>query len=362
MPDGRQKREPHRADALTRPYKLSPVTIAFGAIVTAGLLLLLGFGIARESRHGPGADVVAPVREYSVASPPTPESRRYPGYAGAESRSLVFVDRDGTVRDATSDHRDFHSPRFSPNGRLVLVDFPDAFGRDAWVLAVGRGVMLRATFARDAHDATWMPNGQYITFTSYRSGSLGIYRTRPTSDSPPDSLLASPQLDYTGSWLPDGATLVTTARNLMPGSRADIALVENGRIIPLVSDQFDTHSPAVSPNGEWLAFVSNRSGRSEIYVRRMRTNGPDVRISESGGREPVWSRDNRELFYIASPDRPPMLMSVTGDGLASFDITAKRPLFAVGDMVPARDPHANYDVSPDGKTFVMVLRTASTAR
>jgi Tol biopolymer transport system component len=274
----------------------------------------------------------------------------------------VFVTRDGTVRDATSDRRDFHSPRYSPNGRLILVDFPDEFGRDVWVLAAGRGVMLRATFARDAHDATWMPDGQHITFTSWRSGSLGIYRTRPTSESPPDSLLASPQLDYTGSWLPDGATLVTTARNLLPGSRTDVALVENHSIIPLVADPFDAHSPAVSPDGEWLAFVSNRSGRPEVYVRRMRTNGPDVRVSETGGREPVWSRDSRELFYVVATDRQTVLVSVTGDGRASFDIAARRPLFAVTGMVPARDPHANYDVSPDGKTFVMVFRSRNSVR
>jgi Tol biopolymer transport system component len=242
------------------------------------------------------------------------------------------------------------------------VDFPDEFGRDIWVLAVGRGQMLRATFARDAHDATWMPNGQYITFTSWRSGSLGIYRTRPTSESQPDSLLASPQLQYTGSWLPGSATLVTTARNITPESQSDIALVENSQIIPLVSDRFETHSPAVSPDGDWLAFVSNRSGLPEVYVRRMGSNGPDVRISEAGGREPVWSRDSRELFYVAVTGRRQVLMSVTGDGSSSFDISARRPLFAVPDMVPAREPHANYDVSPNGKTFVMVFRGRSMVR
>ena len=347
----------HRLNEIARPFKLSPATIAFGIIVTAMMFLMLGFGIARDSRRSAAGSAAAePVREYSAVNPVDTVRRRYPGFVPGERLSLVFVDRDGSVRPATNDHRDFHSPRFSPNGRLVLVDFSDEFGRDAWVLALARGTMLRATFARDAHDASWSPDGQTILWTSFRHGALTVYRSRPTSERTSDSLITNANLDYTGQLLRNGSSFVTTAHDLAPGSRADVAVVQDNMITAVIADRFDTHSPAVSPDGNWLAYVSNRSGRNEVYVRRFRSNGPDVMISAGGGTEPVWNRDGGELFYRGFDDRRPLLIAVTGDGSASFTVLTRTALFSLARMVASREPHASYDIAPDGRTFVMVRR------
>lgn len=348
---------PHRLNEIARPFKLNPATVAFGIIVTAMMFLMLGFGIARDSRRSAANEAASePVREYSSVKPVDRTSRGYPGFTPREKHSLVFVDRDGSVRLASNDHRDFHSPRFSPNGRLVLVDFSDEFGRDAWVLALARGTILRATFARDAHDASWSPDGQTIMWTSFRHGALTVYRSRPTSERASDSLITNASLEYTGQLLRDGSSLVTTARNLAPGSRTDVAVVRDNEITAVIADSFDTHSPAVSPDGNWLAYVSNRSGRNEVYVRRFRSNGPDVMISAGGGTEPVWNRDGGELFYRGFDDRRALLIAVTGEGAGSFNVLTRTALFSLAKMVASREPHASYDIAPDGRTFVMVRR------
>jgi serine/threonine-protein kinase len=99
-------------------------------------------------------------------------------YIPEEPRSLVLVDRDGRSRPATNERRNFHAPMFSPDGRRISTDFSSPDGRDVWILDVDAGLLTRATFDRDGHDATWMPDGESLTYTSAPSGTFGLLRTR----------------------------------------------------------------------------------------------------------------------------------------------------------------------------------------
>ena len=241
------------------------------------------------------------------------------------------------------------------------MDFTTSSGRDVWMLSLNRGTMSRATFERDGHDATWTRDGQHITYTTIKNGVLGVYRTRP-GGGPVDSLLSLKTLGYTGEWLPDGKSLVTTIRDFKSQSGADISVIENmgrGPIRPLITDQFETNYPVVSPNGKWLAYVSNKSGAQEVYARPFSGDGDDIQISLSGGSEPVWSPDSRLLYYRGNSNRGVDLVEAVIRESPSLDVLSRRTLFAGSDMVPAT-PHANYDISPDGKTFVMVRRSPST--
>jgi serine/threonine-protein kinase len=282
-------------------------------------------------------------------------------YIPEEPRWLVLVDRDGKLRYATAERRLFHAPRFSPDGTRISMDFTTSSGRDVWMLSLNRGTMSRATFERDGHDATWTRDGQHITYTTIKNGVLGVYRTRP-GGGPVDSLLSLKTLGYTGEWLPDGKSLVTTIRDFKSQSGADISVIENmgrGPIRPLITDQFETNYPVVSPNGKWLAYVSNKSGAQEVYARPFSGDGDDIQISLSGGSEPVWSPDSRLLYYRGNSNRGVDLVEAVIRESPSLDVLSRRTLFAGSDMVPAT-PHANYDISPDGKTFVMVRRSPST--
>ena len=275
-------------------------------------------------------------------------------YVPEEPRWLVLVDRGGRLRNLVAERGNFRAPRFSPDGRTVSVDLTTGQGRDIYTVSRDSRSLTRATFVQDAHDATWTPDGR-ITFTSFVSGSLGIFRAVPGRAGAADSLIASSSLQYTGTWLRDGSGIVTTATNLAPGSNWDIAFVSNsgrGPIVPVVSDRSRSHSPSVSPDNRWLAYVSNKSGRDEVYVRRWRGED-EVRVSRQGGTEPLWSSDGRELFYRGTNGLYPVLIAAEVDTRNGFSITDRRSLFPIGDIA-ASAPQANYDVAPDGQSFVMV--------
>ncbi|HEX5818978.1 MAG TPA: protein kinase [Gemmatimonadales bacterium] len=283
-------------------------------------------------------------------------------YIPEAERSLVLIDRGGGAKPALPDGHNYHSPRFSPDGRRIAVDFTTIEGRDVWVLDRASGAVSRATFSRDGHDASWAPDGRSLAFISSPKGILGAYRTTPGATEPAESLFSSPQLGYTGIWLRDASALVTTAASLVPGSRSDIAILRNGGrgpLEPLVASRFDEQYPAVSADGRWLAYVSNQSGRNEIYVRALAGTGEALQVSVDGGVEPLWGPDGRELFYRGGPATAPMLIAAELRLVGEQAVTARHDLFGVADISTAI-PHTNYDVSPDGRTFVMVRNNPAT--
>jgi len=283
-------------------------------------------------------------------------------YIPEADRSLVLIDRSGSMRPAVPDRHNFHSPRFSPDGRRIAVDFTTLDGRDVWLVDLASGAVTRATFRRDGHDASWGPDGRFLTFISSAQGVLGILRTSPGSTEQPDSLFASRQLGYTGIWLRDGSAIVTSATAIVPESGADIGIIRNGGrgpMEPLVATRFDEQYPAVSPDGRWVAYVSNQSARNEVYARRLDGAGVPVQVSVDGGTEPVWGPTGNELFYRGGVASKPELVAAELRLGADLVVTSRRALFGVSEMVLAT-PHSNYDVSPDGRTFVMVKSNPSS--
>ncbi|HEY7613800.1 MAG TPA: protein kinase [Gemmatimonadales bacterium] len=294
-------------------------------------------------------------------------------YIPEEPYSLVFLDRAGSSRLATSERRNFHHPMFSPDGRRLSLDFNSIEGRNVWILGLDEGTLTRASFDRDGHDATWTPDGRFISYivpVNRPDGlTLVLLRKRPGSAEPPDTLLASRLLSYTGVWLRDGSALLTTATGLRrglrrgdstdAGSRIDVAIVRNagrGPIEPLVASPFAEGWVGASPDGRWISFVSDQSGRDEVYVRDLAGEHDQVLVSLQGGTEPVWSHDGRELYYRETGASDPYLVAAGIRTSPTLAVTGRKRLFSVGDIV-GTNPHANYDVSPDGKTFVMVRRS-----
>jgi Tol biopolymer transport system component len=294
-------------------------------------------------------------------------------YVPEEPSSLVFVDRTGASRLATGERHNFHHPMFSPDGRRLSTDFSSVEGRNVWVLGLTEGTLTRATFDRDGHDATWTPDGRFLTYIAplpRRDGViLALLRKRPGSAEPPDTLLVSRALVYTGEWLRDGSALVTTAVNVRQDaqlkdsaqgdSRTDAAVIQNGGrgpLEPLVASPFGEQFVGVSPDGRWICFVSDQSGREEVYVRDLAGEQDQVVVSLEGGNEPVWGPDGRELFYRETKAADPYLVAAGIATTPTLAVTGRKPLFPIGDIVSS-SPHANYDISPDGKTFVMARRS-----
>jgi Tol biopolymer transport system component len=279
-------------------------------------------------------------------------------YIPEDPRSLVFADRSGAFRLATPERRNYHAPEFSPDGRRLSVDFTGSDGRDVWILSLAQGTLSRATFDRDGHDGTWSPDGQYLTYTTLKTGTYGLYRVRVGSAGQAESLLAAPTLAYTGRWLHDRSALLSTGSDLKPNTGTDIVLIKNagrGPIEPVIVNQFQTAYPMPSPDGKWFAFVSDQSGEQEVFVRSLEQGGEEVQVSQGGGTEPVWSPDGQQLYYRGFADRRLKLMAATVRTQPELEVVSRTALFSLEDIVGAA-PHANYGISPDGKTFVMVRR------
>jgi hypothetical protein len=197
---------------------------------------------------------------------------------------------------------------------------------------------------------------------SRSGGALTIYRTAVGRSGEVDSIISDPSVSYTGQWLPDRSALVTVGNSLVGDSRGDIAIVRNGGrgpIEPLVATRFEERFPDVSPDGRWLAYTSDQSGASDVYVRPLDRAGDEIRVSLDGGSEPMWGPDGRELFYRAPVTNGLMLTAASLTFSPALAVSARRKLFDVTQM-SSTAPHSNYDVSPDGRTFAMVRQNPST--
>jgi serine/threonine-protein kinase len=352
-------------NAALSPLLDVPVTdarYAFGELVAVlpdGSMTATPFDLRRRRVTGPSTPLATGVlttgtgrAQFAVAANGTV------AYAPETPRSLVFVGRNGRSETVITDRINVHGPRFSPDGQRLALDIASSEGRDVWTLSLDRRTLTRATFDRDGHDAAWSPDGRLLTYISRKSGTPTLYRTRPGSTEPAESLYASPKLTFTGTWLRDGSALVTDGNGLRPQSNGDILRVTSaghGPIEPLAASPFDEGFGMPSPNGKWLAFVSNQSGTREVYVRPLAGDVEQLQISQGGGTEPVWSPDGQEVFYLSVRGVKKELMSVSLRTAPALGVVSQRALFPTDEMVGA-EPHANYDVSPDGKTFAMVRR------
>ena len=322
------------------PFDLAAARVTAAPVVIGSNVALTGTGVA----------------QFAVASNGTV------AYIVEEPPSLVIVSRDGTVRPALDALHNYHAPRFSPDGRHVSADFNTATGRDVWTLSLTDGALAKATFSGDGHDATWTPDGRYITYLSNTSGAERIYKKRWAGNDSAQGLFTSPQLGFTGVWLPDGSGLVSVVNDVHPGSGADIVLIGNGGkgpAIPLAATEYTESYPTVSPDGRWFAYTSDQSGRLEVYARALTGESDQILISRDGGAEPAWSEGGREIFYRNLDDRDPQLIAAAIRYTPSLTVVSRRPLFSVIDIMRTQ-PHAGYDVSPDGKRFVMVRRTPAS--
>jgi serine/threonine-protein kinase len=277
-------------------------------------------------------------------------------YTPAQPRQLMLVDRAGNATPLTAERRNFHMPRFSADGGTIALDFPSLDGRDVWTLDRATSGLSRVTSDRDAHDPVWSRDGRELYFTSFRrDGAFGIYRTKPGSGLT-TKVAVDARLAFTGVPLPDGRTLLTQAVDFRSGTRNDIVRIDSaGRMTPVVAESYDEGYSEVSPDGRWLAYASTLSGQYEVYVRALEGDADQVQVSTSGGIEPMWSRDGRELFYRAEGAGKVHLATATIDRGPPVRVTSRRALFSMEEY-DAAQPHANYDVSPDGKSFVMVHR------
>jgi serine/threonine-protein kinase len=231
---------------------------------------------------------------------------------------VLALDRLGRTEPLIADAGTYYTPAFSPNGdRLALaVDYGDR-GREIAVYDVQRASLQRLTFTKEVNlFPVWSPDGRYLAFESSSPTGYGLGLIRADGGGALFRTLEHPGLMVPGSFSRDGHTLAYNDSQTETGF--DIWTVTVGwsdperptfeRPTPFQRTPFSEHSPVFSPDGRWIAYVSNESGRGEIYVRPFPGPGGKSRVSLNGGYNPVWSPAGRELYFWA-PDARIMVTS-----------------------------------------------------
>jgi serine/threonine-protein kinase len=270
--------------------------------------------------------------------------------ADAESRRLVV--RDGADQTPlAAPPRGYFAPRVSPDGRRILLAIVDE-SEHVWVYDVASSTLKQLTFEGSNRAAIWTPDGERVTFASNRNGALNLFVAPVDNMAGAERLHASDHLQLPGSWSPDGDVLAYVEHR--PGTGRDIWLLRRGTApIAWAQGTFDESAPRFSPNGRWIAYVSNESGRAEVVVRATNTASPVRQISSDGGTEPVWARDGHTLFYRA----PRALVAAPVIDVAALRFGAAREVFPVEE--PGSRDGANYDVMSSAGRVVMVASDAA---
>ncbi len=270
-------------------------------------------------------------------------------------RQFVWFDRSGKEIGAIGDPDSENLyPSASPDlGQLAF--FSRTNGNvDVWLLDTRRNVQSRFT----DHVATdlfpvWSPDGRRIAFASDRNGgAFGLYQKNATGAGGEELLLAAPEAGFPTDWSPDGKLLLYQRDEDLWA----LPMAGSGRKpFAVVRTEFEERDGKFSPDGRWLAYVSNSSGPFEVYVQPFPGPGPKVRVSTSGGAQVQWRADGRELFYIALDGKlmaVPIDMSANGQSMTPG---TPQSLFAtrVGRVIGPGGSGPQYVVSADGQRFLM---------
>ena len=272
------------------------------------------------------------------------------------SRTLVWRGRDGALLEMVGQpQRDMRSPSLSPDGRRVAVVLTESGKRDVWVHDLVSATKARLTFqARSFFQPTWSPSGREVLYESRGDGGARV-ETKPV-DGTGDAvvLIEGKGVLANPAWSPDGQYLVYQG----PGqgtTKSDIHYLErqaNGAAsepVTIVNTPATERVPKVSPDGRFLAYLSNDSGRDEVYVRPFPSGAGRWQASVDGGTQPLWSRDGSELYYV--DDRTLMAVSVTLE--PEFTHGHPQRLFESQDLYN-RVVSLTYDVSVDGQRFLTI--------
>ena len=273
--------------------------------------------------------------------------------SGSQVSQVVLAGVRGGVRALLAEAQEYGFPRLSPDAGRLAVTRGSSGHRDIWVYELSSGIPTRLTTEGATNERPeWTPDGKRVLFRSDRGNQRGRSEIwwRPADLSAPESLLqGGAQLDvYEAVFSPDGRFLVVQ----IDTSGADLyyRAVEGDTTLKAIAATPAIESmPRVSPDGRWIAFVTDESGANQVVVQPFPGPGGRIQVSGNGGTEPVWSRDGRRLFYRG--DGRLMAASVRTD--PTFAVVARDTVFA-DRYIFANNPHANYDVMPDGEHFVML--------
>jgi serine/threonine-protein kinase len=330
----------------------------------SGTLLARRIDLDRGVAVGPEVPVLENVRtevvpggaQYAISDD---GSLAYVAGADVSRGRLIWVSRAGvpvegvpTIEppiasaDGTAPYGSF---RLSADGRQLVATVEGAIG-NVWLHDLERATWRRLTTHGDNGYPAWTRDGKEIAFLSRHPDAAGTFVAAADGRSEPERLLAFGDVRFPSSWSPDGRVLALGA--VSPETGSDIWVLERGEPDaprPWLATRLDEWGAAISPDGRWIAYVSDESGRYEVYVEPFSRSAETDRrrISSDGGEEPLWSRAGDEIFY-RNGDR---LMAVSVSTAPGFRAERPRLLF---ESAFVNVPGSSYAVSPDGARFLLI--------
>jgi len=326
------------------PFDLQRLEIAGNPVpVVDGLLV-----------HG-SSNSVSPSTDYSLSSNGTLV------YVSGSSRNapvhLEWVTREGAELPLPAAPHVYVLPKISPDGKRIAIGITE---KDAqvYIYDIAHETLNRFTFQGSNNlVALWTPDGKRIAYISNSTGPRNIFWQFADGTGGLDRLNTSPQLSIPGSWSPDGKVLAYSIIDPHMGYDIWTLTPSDHKTQIFLQTKFNESAPQFSPDGRWLAYTSDESGRYEIYLVPYPGPGGKWQISSDGGREPLWNRNGRELFFRNGNK----MMAAPIDTQHGFSAGTPKMLFQ-GQYVTLANSTPNYDVTADGQKFLMLKSTVQPAQ
>jgi len=304
-------------------------------------------GAAVPVIEGVARSTVTDAAQYSISA--TGSLAYVSGGSEANQRRMVWVSRNGMEQPLPASPHTYQYTRLSPDGRRVAVELDNQI----WLYDLATDRLTPFTFEGSINqNPTWTPDGKRIAFYSNKEGeAANLFWQLADGSGGLERLTTSDYTHVPKSFSPDGQLLAFHENNPKTAKDIWVLRLSDRKAEPFLRTPFIEGAPTFSPDGHWLAYVSNESGRPEVYVQPYPGPGGKWQISTEGGTEPAWNRNGRELFYRS------------GDKMMALDVTTQ-PTFSAGKskMLFERRYFTSdfplvgtaYDVSADGQRFLMV--------
>jgi Tol biopolymer transport system component len=279
--------------------------------------------------------------------------------SGTPQYHLVWVDRGGKVLESLGALALYQSPAISPDGKRIAVHRHDGTGGDVWIVEAANGKMSRLTFdaSQDNSQPIWSADGTQIVFGSRRNGKWGLYQKLANSTGGEELLFESDAVKMPMSW--SGAINTVLFYVADPKNGTDVwalPLTGDRKPFPVLQTAFNEAHPQISPDGKWLAYTSNETGTTQIYVQSFPPGHGKWQISNNSGLFSRWRSDGKELFYMERGSYGKIIAVAVHATASTFEFSEPRPLFDSGYLNNAPGHTGNwntFDVSADGQRFLI---------
>jgi serine/threonine protein kinase/Tol biopolymer transport system component len=335
--------------------------------VNRGTLFAVPFDVDRLEVHGTPAPVLDQIGYNTVQGSAQLDFSQAgtliyrSGGAGGGLLTVAWLDGAGKTQPLLAKPGNYGRPSMSPDGQRLALEVTEGPGTDIWLYEWQRDTMTRLTFIGNAIAPLWNPDGRYIAFLATEEG---INVIRSDGSGKPQPLTRSKNIQVPWSFTPDGKRLAfyeldsKTSFDLWTVPlESDSAGLRAGKPEAFLQTPADERTPSFSPDGRWLAYVSDESGTFQVYVRAFPDKGGKWQISNSGGWLPIWSRNGHELFFEALDNH----IMVAPYAVKSDIFVADKPrVWSEKQIVGLTLTSRNVDLAPDGKRVVALMPVEAT--